>query len=578
MMRIKMVVIVLLCCLWGSIGMANSKESDTVYRVVFSAFDVGSAGKYGYLQNSIQSMLVARLSANDRVEILEHTLSDKEVTLLKKGVEGKDNFVQPVEADYLLTGALFSLTTGLNVKVTLYPFNKKMKVYRFSFLIKDVNTLISKVENLSVDIAQKAFGYQDVEMQAATGGQKGDAAFVTVHPEAAYKRGVYAGTIITDSGVVKTVARGGKRTKEIAGDVVTMAVGDLDGDGKEEIAVLVGRKLGLYSLQKRTIALLAEESLPASVKVHAVNIADIDGDGNMEIFVSGTDGLYPSSMIMKWDKEKGLKTIQANIRWYLRPILLPEEGWILAGQQRGIRKIDLLRPGVYHLKISDTNKIERVKRLPLPANINLFDFIYADINGDGSVEIVSIDQKEKMRVYNQDQELTWVSDRNFGGSKTYIGPSQGAATDEQSKTGLSVDEDADRELIFVPEQLIAADLNGDGKQEIIVSEHEMSSLNYFYKLRLYKGGVVVGLAWNGAALQEVWRTGKYRGYLAGYNFGMLGEYKKNGQEGLAEQSVKTGRLYVSSIPNSGTIASFLPGTAESLLSVYDLDFFPGKSE
>ena len=61
-------------------------------------------------------------------------------------------------ADYLVTGALFSLTSGLEIQVDLYPLVPDEEILHFSVRSQTPDTLIADVEQLSRDIAQKAFG------------------------------------------------------------------------------------------------------------------------------------------------------------------------------------------------------------------------------------------------------------------------------------------------------------------------------------------------------------------------------------------------------------------------------------
>ena len=63
----------------------------------------------------------------------------------------------------------------------------------------------------------------------------------------------------------------------------------------------------------------------------------------------------------------------------------------------------------------------------------------------------------------------------------------------------------------------------DGKQEIVISEVKKAGFSYFNRLRLYDSGAIVSLAWNGSSLNESWRTGNFRGYMAGYDFALLNE-------------------------------------------------------
>ncbi len=325
-------------------------------------------------------------------------------------------------------------------------------------------------------------------------------------------------------------------------------------------------------MQGRVIEQVAETTLSPAVIHHAMNMADLDGDGKQEIYLSGTDGLNVSSMILEWDGKAQFQVISQYLPWYLRPLFVPGKGWQLAGQKRGIERIDFIRPGVYLLSLDAQFKIKQGERLALPKSVNLFDFVYADLDGDTFHELVVVDPKEKLKVYNPANELVWVSTRNFGGSKIYLGPSQGGAQDKNKVRNLSADEDSNRELIFVPGRIIVTDIDMDGREEIIVNENKRGSLSFLDRWRMYNGGVVVGLAWNDSVLTESWRTGTYRGYVADYSFSIIEEPKAEAIKGKTGAGVSVGRLSVGNLPISGSWADLLPGAAETNVHVYDLEF------
>jgi hypothetical protein len=586
-MRVKLIAVTLLCLTLGYIGSVSGEENkeqlpaNKQYQIVFSTFDSSSAGSYSYLKDSIRAMLASRLAASDRVNVLDKTFSQQELISLKKKGSQQALSIGGENADYLVTGALFSLTSGLEVQVDLYPLAPEQETLHFSVLSPTPDTLIADVGQLSRDIAQTAFGDRLTTLGEETksvdvGGNSG---FVTVHPEAAYKKNLYTGTVIGVAGSgVTTRGRGAQMNTTMPVDMRAMAVGDVTGDGDKEILLLSGRDLKLFSTKGNVIVQVAETALPSTIVSHAINLADLDGDGKEEIYLSGTDGLYVSSMIIKYDTTGGFQTVSRNIPWYLRPLFIPGKGWQLAGQQRGMDKIALVSPGVYLLTLDPKYKLAKGERVALPTSVNLFDFVYADLDGDGFHEIVVVDQKEKLRVYNPGNELMWVSQKNFGGSKIYLGPSQGGATSEKDRRNFTVDEDADRDLIFVPGRIIVTDIDKDGQEEIVVSEGKKIGLSYFNRLRLYDSGAVVSLAWTGSTLTESWRTGNFRGYVAGYGFTLKGEPQGQEKTGNDDAKKTIGRLFVGHLPKSGSLAGLLPGGAETELTVYDLEFSLEKTK
>ncbi len=579
-MRVTVIAVTLLCLTLNFAGLVSGEESkgqvqaDKEYHIVFSTFEKNSAGKYSYLRDSIQAMLASRLAARERVNVLEKTFSGDELNSLKRKGEQKGLSIGGKTADYLVTGELFSLTGGLEIQVELYPLVPDKEVLHFSVLSQTPDTLIADVEQLSRDIAHTAFGEKIPQVGKTTkeaGDTEANKGFVTANPEAAYKRSLHAGATpgVAGSGVM-AVGRGVQIKTKVPVDMKAMAVGDINGNGKKEILLLAGQSLRLFSIKDKAIVQVAETSLPPMLTGHALNLADLDGDGKDEIYISATDGLYVSSMIMKYTAN-GFQVVSRDIHWYIRPILVPGKGWRLAGQQRGLDRIDLVKPGVYLLNLDAQNKIVQGKRLALPDSVNLFDFVYADLDGDGFYEIVAVDQKEKLRVYSPGNELEWVSQKNYASSKTYLGPSRGGMTKENSRRNFTPDEDIERELIFVPGRIVVTDINKDGKQEIVVSEGNKLGLSLFNRLRFYDSGAVVSLAWNGSGLAESWRTGNYQGYIAGYDFTLLDEKSK--QDTKNDNATKpVGRLFVGHLPKSGSLAELIPGGAETELIVYDLEF------
>lgn len=580
-MRIKIITPIKLLCLTFLLAAVSltqadeGKQTEKTYKIVFTAFEDSSAGKYAYLTESIQSMLASRLAARDRVVVVDKVFSKKELASLVKPGEPDDILKSKLPGDYLVTGALYGLTSGLDIQVVFYPLKADDDPLRFS-IVSDVSTsLLNDVNTLTEEIARSAFGYlpesKDDTAQGAV--VSGDQGFVTAHPEASYKKLQYGGNITSLEGSgIKTVAVGAKRKLNIPKEMKAMAIGDADQDGQDEILVLTGTDLQLYKLEERAVQLLDKTSLSPFQQIHAINFADINGDGEQEIYISATSKLEVASSIMRWSKDRGFEMLAQAIPWYVRPVNIPGKGMQLVGQKRGLARIDFIKPGLFQLNLDQNYRISQGESLPLPVGLNLFDFVYADLEGNGLINTVAIDQNERMKIYNSANELIWVSSRSYGGSIRYIGPLQGEAVNRNDRYNLSVNEEAEREHIFVPGNLLVTDINGDGRQEIVVNENKSKSLKFFYKWRIYSSGTVSGLTWNGETMLEIWRTGSFGGSVTAYAFDSNVPMAAGAQGTVNKEKKTTGRLFVGYVPTKGSIAELLPGSLDTELRVYDLEF------
>ncbi|SDO76427.1 FG-GAP repeat domain-containing protein [Desulforhopalus singaporensis] len=550
-----------------------AEDSGQLYRLVFAKFDKNSIGKYGFLGDSIENMLMSRLASRDRIQVIDTVLSKQDLAQLK---ERKLAGLFPADDDssnFLVTGGVFETVSGLTVNITLYPLSGDRDEQNYTVNSLTEKEIISDIERLASKIAAESFGYKIVEKaKSEKGDPSGLSGFTTAHPEEAYKRGLYTGTVAGSGRAGFTVASVGvKRKLTFDKEITALAAGDIDGNGVQEFIVLQHSTLEAYRVSGRRIVKLGSIELSRDVKIHALNLVDVDEDGTQEIVLSATSGIDVASLILGWRETRGFEVIADYIRWYLRPVDIPGEGVRLCGQRRGTERLELVRPGIFVMDVAKDFVLKPQQQLALPPGLNLFDFSYADLDGDNFYEVVAVDGDEHLRVYSPSNQLMWVSSAKFGGSKMYLGPNTGGAINEQDRKNFTADEDGDRELVFVPARILVTDLDQNGADEIVINENKMTAFGFFEKLRPYKSGSVVGMAWVGDELVEAWRTGSYRGYLVDYAVRPPVTPPTAGSAGKSDKN-EGATLFIANIPASGSLAAILPGGSRSELAVYDLVF------
>lgn len=538
-------------------------------RFLFFPFDSSSAGKYAYLADGVHSMLASRLAAKSGVKLVEPSVHDMDLKQLEAAGVDKQKAAAVftrLQTDFLVSGAVYATDSGLKVQVVVTSAESMAEPQSFTAVAEGEDQIISAIGSLADDIADKVINRQHPEtIKTADAEVEGMAGFQTEHPEKQYKKGLYGGgAIVSGEGSdVKIAAKGVKRSSTIPVVIVGMDTGDLDGDGVVEIVFVSGTQLQIFRYNEGKFQKVASHAFRPTFKIHAVNTADLDRDGKAEIYISANEQFRVASMILRWSTADGLTVQQDNIAWFLRPLDLPGEGLILAGQMSSNDPArGFVAPGIYRLEKKDDGKIHRGAKLPVPARINLFDFVWADIDGDRTSEIVAIDRQEKLLVYDDKSNLTWVSEGNYGGSRNYFGPARSDAERGGSHSIASVAAD-DRDLAFIPTRLVARDIDGDGRQEIIIGRNKRKTPLFFRNFREYDGGSIACLGWRNSAMSEVWTTNTIPGYISDYSFLLAKDV------GAGAASETNAQLFVGQVPDS-TFLGFL-AAKESKLLVYEIE-------
>lgn len=542
-----------------------------VARVMVLPFDGTSSGDFKYLTDSVRSMISSRLAANPGVEVVDYTLTPEELKTLhgaKEGAASGEAVFSRLKTDYIISGSLYALQTGLKIQATLNG-KPSLPVPEGVFTVLAVNEehIISSVEDLVDDIVSRGMSKPDDRSfmaEVQTDQKEGIAGFNTEHPDKMFKKGLYGGAIVAE-GNMKVESLGVRRSSDLPLTIVSMATGDLDNDGTLEIVAASRTSVEIYRFDETLFKKLAEYKFSTTYKIHAVNIADLNKDGQAEIYVSANDTALAASAILTWSSSGGMQQLKTGINYYIRPLNTPSEGWILAGQKGNKdSKTGFIEKNIVKLDLSqDLKGITEGKVLPLPEKISLFDFVWADLEGNGVQKLVSVDRHEKLLVYDANNSLLWVSENDYGGSRNFIGPPKSMMSSMGGMLGKNDDSALERPIVYIPTRLLAVDIDNDGKDEIIIGNNKRTTPKWFFNFREYDGGSVVCLSWRDSQMIDVWRTNTVTGYLADYTFLLPGNQPaKNSSKG-------TNLLYIAQVPDKQTLGfSF---SSDSKLLKYEMN-------
>ena len=524
-------------------------------------FTMHAPGSLAYLQDGLRDMLASRLAANGGAKIVERGSID---ALLQGPTEGMPpealaGLAQQLGADYVVTGSLTSLGGSMSLDAKVFTRDAAAQPQTFYASAGQENEVIGAISSLSWDISEKILGAtRPAGQRPAAAAQPlpapqddAMAAFKTEHPDKIIRSQAMGRTGGIGSPFILNQGLGGIRgfTKTQNFDFVlrAMDVGDVDGDGSDDLVLAGSEKIYVYSFTGSRQQEIGALSLAANERVHGVSVADLDGNGRAEIYVSANDNDTPVSFGLEW-QDNGFRYIFRRARWYVRVLEIPGEGPTLAGQ-KGYRDNPAV-PGIYRLR-PNGDSLQEDSRLLLPESINLFDFSMADLNGDGVYEIIALTQQDELVVLSTGGSLLWKSSEYYGGSTRYLGEL------DSSKGRLFQTNEIVGKRIFVPGRIIVSDTNNDNLPDVIVSRNISTASRILANYKNYSSSEIHALTWNGIGLTELWRTKKIDGYVPDYQL-------RKAKNGDGDQAL----LYVGVALQGGTM-DFL-ASRESTVLMYNL--------
>jgi hypothetical protein len=324
---------------------------------------------------------------------------------------------------------------------------------------------------------------------------------------------------------------------------VGMAVGDVDGDGDNEIVLIDPTTVYLYKLTAGKLGLVAEYPAGA-LDLKSVDVAKVRPQGPARIYVSAQNRGNVASFALEFRSGK-LVPVITDITYFLRVINYPTKGPFLLGQKKAL---DRMYAGPIYRMEDKGNELEERGPFGVPLRIPIFGFAIGDLAGNRTPLIAVYDRTDHLRVYNGDKRL-FVTQDYFGGSDVLLrwaGP-------EQRKSESVVDSD-DRIEFFRP-RIQCLDNYGSGSHQVLAICHTSTTRRLLSRSKMLEEGQVVGLSWNGEVLEDAWATPKVQGMVVDFAVGAMPGMK--GQKLVVFERKKTDWL------------AFL--RSQSIVRIYDLD-------
>jgi TolB-like protein len=512
--------------------------AEEVQKVAILPFTMNAERDLGFLQEGILDMLSSRIHWKGKVVVIEKGLVKKAMA----GHQGPVDLAYASEvgrrlgADYVLFGSLTLFGESVSIDATMASLTKNEPPVTVFSQTKGMESVIPEIDKFAQKVNAKMFERSPAEPEIAYAPQSQPAAAgpaprsgaSSLNPQFTnYHRVDVEGTSYWKSRNLKT-------------EIYGMDIGDVDGDGLNELVLLEGTEIVVYRYQNGALARLASQRSSDRYPFVSVDVADTNGDGRAEIFASRLSGTEVTSQVLEMEGG-GLRVIVKRSPWFLRVMEWPGKGRILLGQQKmgggigggGEALIkNYFEPGIYHLSLSG-NKLVKAEEAPLLnlPTVFVYNFAIGDLGGDETPEIVKIDRNGRLHVLTQAGEELYKSTEYFGGTLNFI------VTNPPEKASGDVPErDMYTDYLYIPGRIVIADLDRNGKNEVIVNQNVSWTLGLTERFKAFSDGKIVSLSWNGLSLDPNWESRKLSGCLADFQ---IKDFENNGKPDLVTAMIQS---------------------------------------
>lgn len=489
------------------------QETTAKRKVAFLPFAIEIPGSYTYLRNGLASVLASRLASRAGiVAIPQGSSTEQMASALKSGnYSSFSQLLRQSGADFLILGSLTAKGDQFELSTHVFSNNATQPPKKFNHTMRSVDDAMTAVDEMAWDISSSVFGKpKPEEVTARTSTPSGASSFQTTHPERAYRENMLAGSVggLESGGRFEIVST--QRSKNLPLGLMDMNAGDLDGDGTDEIVLLTSNELILYHLSEGQYQKVGATSMPAQLRYHTLTLADLNKNGRLEMYVSGSNGNRATSLALEWDGKQFNKLFESR-EYYLNAITIPGAAPLLLGQtatdalwsEQAAIASERGGGDIYQMVLDEKKGVVPLKKLALPKGITLFNLVMGDINGDGKLETLAINNANRLQVFDAAGTLLWTSSDRYGASSNFFGSL--AATSNETE-----------QSIYISTRIIIADLDMDGVNDVLIGKNRLETVPMMPNLRYFEGSSLSALKWAQGALLPLWETKKIANYTVNY--------------------------------------------------------------
>ncbi len=298
------------------------------------------------------------------------------------------------------------------------------------------------------------------------------------------------------------------------GEFKGIAVGDVDGDGRNEIVVIDSQTVRICRKEGNDLKELYTIAGKPSSTYLTVDVADVKGTGTKQIFVTSQTGYNLNSFVLEYKDNKFVRTA-SDLKWFFR-VIENSSGTMLLGQTMGVAE-PFSNP--IHEIIWNNGKFVEGRQIKAPRGLSIYGMTIDRLDKNGQNMVITIDDFDHLMVCNETDmpmdrlnnpfgsKICHKSDEDYGGSSNFVDfPTASNTSDSVETTNFN----------FVNVRILTYDFNKDGTRQIMIVKNYSPIGRALRNVKRFTASEICNLVWDGNSLAENWKTRKIQGYVADY--------------------------------------------------------------
>lgn len=531
-------------------------------KIAIIPFQINAEKEYDFLRKGIVQMLSSRLSRPDKVEVIDSAATDQAVNTVK-GVSGDELALRvgrTLQADYTISGSVTLLGESVSIDAKVLDVAGARSPMTFFKKTQGMGTVISQIDALATEINTRYFGRQaqaaapPAPTPATTAPASLPPTDIHAHPEKLLQEDRLdepAPKTETEPTVQSSLNPAFVPTKGSSGTtpqfwksgnfkylINGLDVGDVNNDGLLETVLVTPDEIHIYQFAQGRKRLIKKIDAGSFIYNVSVDVADINGNGTPEIFVSSLNNQRNmlNSQVIEFDG-RNYTPIVKKARWYFRVQQLNDGRRMLLGQAQRTGGADPLASPIAELVWKGAEYIADRQILP-GGKTNLLGIALGDIRNDKTQTVLGFTADDRLRLFKRGGNEIWTSSEYYGGSPvSFLLPPDNPGGIERP--------------FFLPTRIRTIDLDGDQKMEVVVPQNIDTSRRKLAEQRLYQNSLICSMAWDGLGMTQIWCTKKISGRIQDM---AVADFDNDGQPELLAAVITKEGAFIATKPQSALIA------------------------